>query len=73
MTREYPFNESDRLNLDPTYQELRRSCPVSRVVLPYGGEAWLAVRYAEVRTVLHDRRFSRAAVVGRQIPRVRPE
>jgi cytochrome P450 len=73
VTREYPFNESDRLNLDPTYQELLRSCPVARVVLPYGGKAWLAVRYADVRAVLHDPRFSRAAVVGREIPRVRPE
>jgi cytochrome P450 len=73
VTRKYPFNEADRLKLDPTYQELRRKCPVSRVVLPYGGEAWLAVRHADVRTVLHDPRFSRAAVVGREIPRVRPE
>ncbi len=73
MARKYPFNESDRLKLDPTYQELRRNCPVSRVVLPYGGEAWLAVRHADVRTVLQDPRFSRAAVIGREIPRVRPE
>ena len=73
MTRKYPFNESDRLKLDPTYQELRRTCPVSRVVLPFGGEAWLAVRHADVRTVLQDPRFSRAAVVGREIPRIRPE
>ncbi|WP_433296786.1 cytochrome P450 [Pseudonocardia sp. CA-142604] len=73
MSRPYPFNEADRLELDPTYQKLRRDEPVSRVVLPYGGEAWLAVRHADVRTVLSDPRFSRAAVVGRDMPRVRPE
>ncbi|GAA3065665.1 hypothetical protein GCM10010464_32490 [Pseudonocardia yunnanensis] len=73
MARPYPFNESDQLELDPTYQELLRDEPVSRVMLPYGGEAWLAVRHADVRTVLSDPRFSRAAVVGRDMPRVRPE
>jgi cytochrome P450 len=43
------------------------------VRLPHGGEAWLAVRPADVRTVLGDPRFSRAAVVGRDIPRPRLE
>lgn len=73
MSRPYPFNESDGLELDPTYRELLRDEPVSRVVLPHGGEAWLVVRHADVRTVLGDPRFSRAAVVGRDMPRVRPE
>ncbi len=73
MTRAYPFSEPDRLELDPTYDTLLRDEPVSRVRLPYGGEAWLAVRHADVRTVLGDPRFSRAAVVGRDVPRLRPE
>lgn len=73
MALKYPFDESDGLELDPTYRELRRNEPVSRVVLPYGGQAWLAVRHADVRTVLSDPRFSRAAVVGREVPRTRPE
>ena len=73
MTRAYPFSEPDRLELDPTYDTLLRDEPVSRVRLPYGGEAWLAVRHADVRTVLGDARFSRAAVVGRDVPRLRPE
>lgn len=72
-TRPYPFSEPDRLEVDPVYDELLRDEPVSRVVLPYGGEAWLAVRHADVRTVLGDPRFSRAAVVGKDVPRVRPE
>jgi cytochrome P450 len=73
MTRTYPFSEADGLELDPTYGALLRDEPVSRVALPHGGEAWLAVRYADVRTVLGDPRFSRAATVGRDVPRVRPE
>jgi cytochrome P450 len=73
MTRAYPFSEPDRLELDPTYDTLLRDEPVSRVRLPYGGEAWLAVRHADVRTVLGDPKFSRAAVVDRDVPRLRPE
>ncbi|GAA1281688.1 cytochrome P450 [Pseudonocardia aurantiaca] len=73
MTRAYPFSDPDRLELDPTYATLLRDEPVSRVRLPYGGEAWLAVRHTDVRTVLGDARFSRAAVVGRDVPRLRPE
>ncbi|WP_338051892.1 cytochrome P450 [Pseudonocardia acidicola] len=71
--RDYPFGVPDRLELDVIYRDLRRDEPVSRVRLPYGGEAWLAVRYDDVRTVLADPRFSRAAVVGADVPRQRPE
>ena len=73
MVRTYPFGEPDGLLLDPAYDELLRHEPVSRVELPYGGQAWLAVGHADVRTVLSDPRVSRAAVVGRDVPRVRPE
>jgi cytochrome P450 len=73
MVRTYPFGEPDGLLLDPAYDELLRHEPVSRVELPYGGQAWLAVGHADVRTVLSDPRFSRAAVVGQDVPRVRPE
>lgn len=70
--RSYPFHAPDRLNLDPLYARLRREEPVSRVRLPYGEPAWLATRYADVRTVLGDPRFSRAASVGRDEPRISP-
>ncbi|HEY8532977.1 MAG TPA: cytochrome P450 [Micromonospora sp.] len=70
--RPYPFSPPVRLDLDPTYAELRRTQPMVRVRLPYGEEAWLATRYADVRTVLGDPRFSRAASVGRDEPRMTP-
>ena len=70
--RPYPFAAPDRLNLDPRYAELRRSQPLIRVRLPYGEEAWLATRHRDVRTVLGDARFSRAASVGRDEPRITP-
>ncbi|MEV8504755.1 cytochrome P450 [Actinoplanes sp. NPDC051475] len=67
--RRYPFSEPDRLDLDPLYARLRRTDPVTRVRLPFGEEAWLATRYQDVRTLLGDPRFSRAASVGRDEPR----
>jgi cytochrome P450 len=41
--------------------------------MPYGDEAWLVTRYADVRTVMSDPRFSRAAVRERDAPRVAPQ
>ncbi|MFC4949850.1 cytochrome P450 [Pseudonocardia sp. GCM10023141] len=73
VARNYPFAEPEALEFDPLYTELLREEPVSRVRLPYGGEAWLATRFEDVRTVLADPRFSRAATVGADVPRVRPE
>ncbi|MBM0257139.1 cytochrome P450 [Micromonospora sp. 4G55] len=40
--------------------------------MPFGEPAWLATRHADVRTVLGDPRFSRAASVGRDEPRNSP-
>ena len=71
-TRTYPFSDPDRLNLHPFYSHLRDNEPLSRVRLPFGEEAWLATRYADVRMVLGDARFSRAASVGRDEPRIHP-
>ena len=70
--RPYPFSDPDRLNLDPLYARLRRQEPLIRVRLPFGEEAWLATRYHDVKVVLGDQRFSRAASVGRDEPRLTP-
>ncbi|MEU0647710.1 cytochrome P450 [Streptomyces umbrinus] len=67
----YPF-ASEKLDLDPLYAALRREEPLCRVQLPYGEPAWLATRYEDVKVVLGDPRFSRAAAVGRDQPRARP-
>lgn len=72
VVRAYPFSSPDRLNLDPFYAQLRKREPLIRVRLPYGEQAWLATRYADVRTVLGDPRFSRAAAVHRDEPRMMP-
>ncbi|KIA60819.1 cytochrome P450 [Nocardia vulneris] len=68
--RRYPFNEPVRLDIDPLYVRLRREEPIVRVQLPYGAEGWLATRYADIKLVLSDPRFSRAATIDREdIPR----
>jgi cytochrome P450 len=67
--RSYPFSDPDGLQLDPLYEQLRRSEPLSRVRLPYGEDVWLATRYADVKIVLGDPRFSRAAAIGPDEPR----
>jgi cytochrome P450 len=38
----------------------------------YGGDAWLATRFEDVKAVLADSRLSRAAAAGRDVPRARP-
>ncbi|HEX3787103.1 MAG TPA: cytochrome P450 [Pseudonocardiaceae bacterium] len=68
----YPFSAAEGLALNPRYAELRRDEPLTRVTMPYGGEAWLATRYADIKTVLADARFSRAATVGADVPRGTP-
>lgn len=67
--RAFPFGEPHLLELDPIFARLRREEPMSRVQLPYGEPAWLAVRYEDVKVVLGDPRFSRAAAFGPDEPR----
>ncbi|GIG61055.1 cytochrome P450 [Longispora fulva] len=45
----------------PLLAELRENEPVAQVRFPDGKLAWLVTRYADVRTVMTDNRFSRAA------------
>ncbi|MEV6971949.1 cytochrome P450 [Kitasatospora sp. NPDC093806] len=66
----YPF-EPNGLELDPRYAELRER-PLIRIRMPYGDDAWLVTRYEDVRTVLADPRFSLAAAMGEDQPRMRP-
>jgi cytochrome P450 RapN len=68
----YPFSEAQRLELDPEYGRLRDTGELARVLMPYGGEAWMATSYEDVKTVLADPRFSRAATLGADVPRMIP-
>lgn len=70
--RSYPFRHRSDGNIDPAFEALRAAEPVVRVRMPFGGEAWLVTRYDDVKVVLSDRRFSRAATLGRDVPRLVP-
>jgi cytochrome P450 RapN len=71
-TDSYPFGAAEKLQLHPRYAELRQDEPLLRVRMPFGGEAWLATRHEDTKTVLGDPRFSRAATVGKDVPRTVP-
>ncbi|WUD78004.1 cytochrome P450 [Streptomyces sp. NBC_00510] len=69
-----PFDFAEALEFDPQLKHFLENEQISRIKLPHGeGEAWLVTRYEDVRTVTTDRRFSRAAVVGKDFPRMTPE
>ncbi len=59
--RQFPRVTAQSLEPDPLLAELLNSEPVSRVRLPFGEPCWLVTRYEDVRAVLSDPRFSRAA------------
>src|SRR5437762_270819 len=61
----FPFPPAPSLyHPAPMFNQLREERPVTPVALPDGGSAWLVTRHAEVRQVLIDPRFSRAAAAG---------
>ena len=70
MTIDIPFRDAFQFDPSPTWARLREEEPIVRVRTLSGAEVWLVTRYADVRLVLTDPRFSRAAVVKEGAPRV---
>ncbi|MGW7545539.1 cytochrome P450 [Streptomyces sp. NPDC054770] len=71
--RFWPVDDLPALDPDPFLDEMLRDEPVTRIRLAHGeGDAWLVTRYEDVRFVTSDPRFSREAVVGRDITSMRP-
>src|SRR5262249_60105020 len=61
------FSPADLEGRDQPLPEIRRlvgNRPVVKVELPDGSFAWLVIGYEEVRQILVDQRFSRAAAVA---------
>lgn len=69
----YPFGETNGLDLHSQYSEFRSADSLRRVKLPFGDEAWMLTRYSDIRQALMDNRFSRAATLRRNEPRVGEE
>ncbi|MCP2258527.1 Cytochrome P450 [Streptoalloteichus tenebrarius] len=68
----FPFSPVIGLDVDPAYAALRERPSLLRVSVPYGHDAWLATRHEDVRAVLADPRFSRAASADHDEPRLTP-
>ena len=68
----FPSVATQSLTPDPLLDVLRRQAPVVRIRAPYGGECWLVLRYEDVRAVQTDARFSRQAMVGKDVARTAP-
>ncbi|MFJ3905941.1 cytochrome P450 [Streptomyces sp. NPDC090025] len=67
--RTWAVDDLPGLDFDPLLLRLLHEEPVARIRLPFGGdhEAWLVTRYEDVRTVTSDPRFSRTALLERQV------
>ncbi|MGM1063779.1 cytochrome P450 [Saccharothrix sp. Mg75] len=65
-----PFADAFSFDPSPTWARLREEAPAVRVRTLAGARVWLVTRYDDVRLVLADPRFSRAAVVKEGAPRV---
>jgi cytochrome P450 len=68
----FPFGEPDRLEVDESYRVVMTGDGLVKVRMRHGEPAWLVSRYADVKLVLGDRRFSRAMAIGRDAPRMYP-
>jgi len=68
----FPFKAAELYEPPPEFAFLREECPVVKVLMPTGDPAWLVTRYDDVRRVLSDPRFSRAAASRESAPRLRP-
>jgi cytochrome P450 len=66
----FPSMTEQGLDPDPLLAEWRTTEPVIRVQLPFGEPCWLLTRYEEVRAMLADPRFSRAATIGTDVGRM---
>jgi cytochrome P450 len=64
-----PVSPPDPLAPPAAFSRLHNDAP-PRVALLDGDKAWLVTRYADVRQVLADRRFSRAAALAEGAPRL---
>ncbi|QFZ22785.1 cytochrome P450 [Saccharothrix syringae] len=65
-----PFPDAFSFDPSPTWARLREQAPAVRVRTLAGALVWLVTRYEDVKLVLADPRFSRAAVVAEGAPRV---
>jgi cytochrome P450 len=69
LVRAFPFRSTNCLEPPAEYARLRADEPLVKVVMPSGDEAWLASRYADIRAVYTDPRFSRTMAQAPSAPK----
>jgi len=67
-----PFEDPSVLEISPQYRWLQDNEPVSRVRTPTGDPAWLVTRYADVKSMLSDKRLGRSHPAPESAPRYAP-
>src|SRR4051795_11967599 len=68
----FPTVSGPQLRHDQALDDWRRDDPVRKIQLPYGRWCWIVTRYADVKVVLTDPRFSRRAAGQDDAPRRTP-
>ncbi|MBV2155313.1 cytochrome P450 [Kitasatospora sp. SUK 42] len=68
----FEFTAIKGLGIDHSYRELLEHGRPVWVTPPYGENAWLVSRYADIKAILGDQRFGRAAAADRDEARVAP-
>ena len=68
----FPTVTGQSLDPDPLLAERQRTEPTFKIQPAFGGECWLVTRHADVRAMLGDSRFSRAATVDVDVARTQP-
>jgi cytochrome P450 len=70
LVLDYPPARASATEVPAAYRELRASCPVAPVRFPSGDHGYLVSRYEDVRRILGDPDFSRAATVLPEAPKL---
>jgi cytochrome P450 len=68
----FPFPAVNRFDPPPEHAVLRAGEPIAQVELPTGHTAWVVSRYAHVKLVCTDPRFSKEAITRPDAPRLMP-
>jgi cytochrome P450 len=67
----YPFPFADHsLELPEEYDRLRQQCPVARVHMPYGGDAFLPTRYEDIAKAFADPKCGMIQASDGAVPRL---
>src|SRR5229473_3584489 len=67
----FPFPFADHsLAVPAEYERLRQQCPVARVTMPFGGDATLLTRHADVVKAFVDPRCDAVKFVDGDVPRM---